>query len=169
MRFYPEKRQIFMKKPPFEATILNFQNLTTPPERETNSRTFELIFKPLVQCIKCRDDLYMIARTWMTQKIILQLFTNLCSIMAVSDSLNIALHCACIFAQSLSNSEINRSCVLIVFHWSMRNQICWTDISEIMAQTWYNAIYCLKHVIYWWNIALSDCALKLVQYGAILE
>ena len=38
--------------------------------------------------------------------------SNLCSIMAASDSLNIAFYCRRIFAQSLSNSEIKRNCIL---------------------------------------------------------
>ena len=69
----------------------------------------------IIQWIKYEDDLNIIAPTWMTQKMILQLFTNLWSIMAASDSWNIAFYCRCIFAQSLSNSEIKRNCVLIVF------------------------------------------------------
>ena len=51
----------------------------------------------------------------------------------------------------------------------MRNEILLTEISTIMAQTWCNAIRRLKQVVYWLNIAPSDCALKLVQYGAILD
>ena len=51
----------------------------------------------------------------------------------------------------------------------MRNEIFLTDISAIMAQTWYNAIHRLKKVVYWSNIALSDCAFKLIQNGAIFD
>ena len=69
----------------------------------------------VMQWIKCEDDLYIIVRTWMTQKMILKLFTNSCSIMAASYSWNIAFYCGSIFAQSLSNSKIKRNCVLIVF------------------------------------------------------
>ena len=51
----------------------------------------------------------------------------------------------------------------------MRNKIFLTDISEIMAQTFYDDIHRQKQVVYWSNITPSDCALKLVQYGAILD
>ena len=49
-----------------------------------------------------------------------QIFTNICSIMAASDSWNIAFYCGRIFTQSLPNSEIIQNCVVIVFLWRMR-------------------------------------------------
>ena len=82
-----------------------------------NSKTFESIVEPYYtgNRIKCEDYLYIIARTWMTQKMFFQLLTNSCSVMAASDSWNIVFYCGCIFTQSLSKFEIDRNCVLILF------------------------------------------------------
>ena len=79
-----------------------------------------------------------------------QIFINICSIMAASDSWNIAFYCGRIFTQSFPNSEIIQNCVVIVFlltyeEWDFRNY--GPDM----------AIHRIKPVVHWWNIAPTDC------------
>ena len=56
--------------------------------------------------IKFKDDLYILLEREWHKKMILQLFTNLRSITAASNSWNIAFYCGRIFAKLLSNSKI---------------------------------------------------------------
>ena len=116
------------------------------PVTGPNSKTFESNFELCSMIIKCNDDLYIIARTWMTQKMILQLLTHLCSIMAASDSWNISFYCGRIFVQSLLNCELKRNCVLIEFLLT-HEKWHFLEISAIMAQTWYNGIHRHKSFI----------------------
>ena len=78
---------------------------------DPNSKTFESIF----QWIKCEDDSYVIAWTWMTQKMIHQLFTNLRSIMH-----------GCFRFIKLCILLRTYLCAIIV---QFRNQMCYVAIS----------------------------------------
>ena len=90
------------------------------------------------------------------------------SIMAASDSWNIAFYCGRIFTQSLPNSEIIRSCEDLR---PMKNEISLTDISAIMAQIPYKPYktsrslveYCTNWLSNWSNMEKFLADLKKIS------
>ena len=93
---------------------------------------------------------------------ILQLFTNLCSIMAAAlDSLNIAFYCGYIFAQSLFSSELKRNCVLILVLLTHEGY----DFLDWHSNNYgTNLVQCCltsKRIANWSNIVPTDCASKI--------
>ena len=135
-----------------------------------NSKTFESIFKPH----------YAVNKMW-------RLFVHNCS--NVNDTKNdspiihefifhygrfrfmkycilLRTYLCAIIVQFQNQTKLCSNCVSID---PRRMRLSWLTFQQLWPKLGTNAIHRLEQVVYWSSIAISDCALKLVQSGAILD